>query len=81
MDESLIKFAMDAIEGYLQKYPDSADTVEGIHQWWIRWPNFPESISITLTALEHLEQAGTVERRKIGKRKIWRRPTSPEAFS
>lgn len=78
MDEKLLEFAVDAICSHLEKNPASADTVEGIHQWWIRWPGFPESIEVTAAALEQLEQTGFLQRLHAGKREIWRRPRDPD---
>ncbi|GAA5784792.1 hypothetical protein GCM10007860_17180 [Chitiniphilus shinanonensis] len=63
---------MKAIRDYLRTRPDSADTVEGIHEWWIRWPGEPEPLAVTREALERLQAAGEVERRLIGKRELWR---------
>ncbi len=73
MSERLVQFAVDAIVSYLQSHPDSVDTISGVHEWWILWPGTPESIIVTATALEQLEQAHLVERRRIGNTEIWRR--------
>ena len=73
-NESDIQFATDAIRKYLAMRPDSADTIKGIHQWWINWPNNPpDNIQITQSALEILVESGEMESRKIGSRLIWRR--------
>jgi aryl-phospho-beta-D-glucosidase BglC (GH1 family) len=74
MNEHLVQFAVDAIMSYLQSYPDSADTIHGVHEWWIGWPGTPEHIAVTATALAKLEQAHLIERRRIGNTEIWRRP-------
>jgi hypothetical protein len=74
MEENLIQFAIDAITSYLTLHPGAADTIEGIHLWWIRWPNIPESILVTAAALEKLEQTGLIEHQSVGNRKIWRLP-------
>ena len=78
MDEKLLEFAVAAIHTHLQAHPASADTVEGVHQWWIRWPGLPESIDVTIAALEQLEQSGFLERLRAGNREIWRRPRTVE---
>lgn len=78
MDENLIQFAVNSITDYLNAHPESADTVEGIHQWWIEWPGIAESISITSIALKQLEQTGQIERRRIGNQEIWRLPMRGE---
>ncbi|TJZ75495.1 hypothetical protein [Chitiniphilus eburneus] len=72
MDELLIETAMKAIRDYLRTRPDAADTVEGIHEWWITWPGEAEPLTITRAALERLEAGGELERRRIGKRELWR---------
>lgn len=70
--EDLVQVTADAILGYLQLHNSSADTIEGIHEWWIEWPSVPESILVTHLALLQLEQAGLVERRCFSNREIWR---------
>lgn len=76
MDEQLVVFAENAIRVYLAERPDSADTVEGIHRWWILWPGLPESPVVTQIALERLETAGEVEPVDVGNQVLWRRPRS-----
>jgi len=58
------------IENYLLQRPNATDTVEGIHNWWI---NSLGTISATKSALEQLEEDGTVEQYKIGNSVVWRR--------
>jgi len=70
--ENLVQVAVDAIMSYLNSHPDSADTIEGIHEWWIEWPALPESILVTHMALIQIEQSGLLERRYISGREIWR---------
>ena len=77
MDNKLISTAVDAIIGYLTGRPLAADTIEGIHCYWIQWDNdAPEMIAVTEAALLHLEEIGFVERTKAGNRDIWRRRVS-----
>ena len=76
MDEQLVVFAENAIRVYLAERPDSADTVEGIHRWWILWPRLPESPVVTQIALERLETAGEMEPVDVGNQVLWRRPRS-----
>ncbi|WP_338847069.1 hypothetical protein V8J88_25300 [Massilia sp. W12] len=77
--DATIQFVISAIELYLQRHPDSADTAEGIHQWWIEWPQQAESLHITLLALQELEKRGLICAQRIGNREIWRRPRPPSA--
>jgi hypothetical protein len=73
MHDSLLAEVETAIREYLRERPDSADTLEGIHRWWIRWPDRPESPALTEIALERLEAEGLVERFRVGHNVVWRR--------
>lgn len=73
MDRGLIEFAKDAIRRFLVLRPDAADTLEGIHRWWIDWPGQPESQVVTEVALEQLHAEGVVEPLRIGHNVLWRR--------
>ncbi len=66
-------FAVNSIERYLDDYPNAMDTLEGIHCWWIEWPNTPPDTSVTLMALEVLRKDGVVEQRRFGSKTIWRK--------
>lgn len=73
MDEQLVAFAEAAIRDFLAERPDSADTLDGVHRWWIRWPGPAESPVVTQVALEHLESAGEVESFRVGGSILWHR--------
>lgn len=72
-EESKVIFAMESIIRYLDEYPLAIDTLEGVHTWWIEWPEIAPDISITLIALETLEKQKVVERRRFGSKIIWRK--------
>ena len=73
-NDNKIQFAANAIQKYLAIKPDSADTSQAIHQWWIDWDGMPPyNIQITLSALDILVARGEMESVKIGSRLIWRR--------
>ena len=74
MDEQLVVFAENSIRVYLSERPDSADTLEGIHRWWILWPGLSESTVVTQIALERLESSGEMESVSVGHQVLWRRP-------
>lgn len=76
MDEQLVEFAENAIRVYLAHRPESADTIEGVHRWWIRWPALAESPVVTQIALERLVASGEIESFSIGNQVVWRRPRS-----
>jgi len=61
MNEQLVVFAMLSIRSRLQSAPHSADTVSGIHSFWIEWTEPVPSQAITLEALQRLASTGLVE--------------------
>lgn len=69
----MIAAAAQAIREYLTARPGAADTVEGIHAYWIQWGDNPEMIEVTEAALLELEEAGFVEHVVAGGRWLWRR--------
>ncbi|MFB9992093.1 hypothetical protein ACFFLM_08990, partial [Deinococcus oregonensis] len=73
MDEDLIRFASNEIINHVNANPESADTVQGIHQWWIQWPNAAALPTVTRAALEQLELEGFLQRLVVGGREVWRR--------
>lgn len=73
MDDKLIQAAATAIKHYLTERPAAADTLEGIHSYWIEWQGIPELMAVTEAALMQLQHAGFVECRMAGNRLIWRR--------
>ncbi|MGE9744228.1 hypothetical protein [Bdellovibrio bacteriovorus] len=70
---SMLRFPMSEITQTLQRNPQAADTLEGVHMYWIRWEGQPESIQITEVALQCLESQGVVERIKLVNHVLWRR--------
>ena len=82
MDNALISTAADAIIRYLTSRPMAADTIEGIHCYWIEWDNDdPEMLAVTEAALLHLEKIGFIERRSVGGKNIWRRVSIDDSRS
>ncbi|KAF0815282.1 hypothetical protein IGB42_00363 [Andreprevotia sp. IGB-42] len=72
MEKQLVTHTAALIQRYIASRPDAADTIEGIHLWWIDWPQSPEQPAVTLAALEQLEAADLMERVQIGGRELWR---------
>jgi hypothetical protein len=62
--------AVNAIRSYLHRHPNSADTLEGVVQWWLA-DGFPQEI--IAAALEHLLASGELELLSIGQHQLWRR--------
>lgn len=70
--EELIDFAVSEILEYLRLRPASADTLEGIHRWWIRWPDTEAALAVSEAALERLEERGDMQRVQVGSSLLWR---------
>ncbi|WP_459950833.1 hypothetical protein [Denitratisoma sp. agr-D3] len=73
MDSTFIENLAIAIIDYLQRHPKSADTLSGIHAWWL-----PSELALqpqlTEKALDLLVSRGQLESVTIGNNKIYRRP-------
>jgi len=46
-------------------------SVEGVHSFWIQWPEPTPPIAITAAALSLLKVQGLVENKEIGKLSLW----------
>jgi hypothetical protein len=79
VNNQALSFAIRAIEFRLSKSPNSADTIEGIHNYWIDWSEPVPPMQVTQQALEALEQKKLVEQVMVGERAVWRkaRPELP----
>lgn len=78
MDEALLLYAKGEIARYVAARPGCADTVEGVHQWWISWPG-AAAVAVTLAALQQLQCDGVVQGLRVGDRELWRRPRAGAA--
>jgi hypothetical protein len=80
MNHQVLNFAIRAIEFRLTESPNSADTVEGIHNYWINWSEPVPPLQVTQQALEVLEQEKFVELVMVGEKAVWRkaRPELPD---
>jgi hypothetical protein len=73
MHEQEIRHAMRQIRHVLRGKPAAADTVQGIHAWWIEWSEPGPHWSTTEQALERLQAEGVVECVTLEDgRKVWR---------
>lgn len=71
---SEIQSAMSSIRRHVEVHPNAADTLEGIHHFWIEWPiSQHPHISCTFVALTELETEGLMERFQFSNRELWRR--------
>lgn len=62
-----------SIVQYLALHLGAADTLEGVHSFWIDWPPYgQESIAVTETALYCLKDQGVVEAVRAGRYFLWR---------
>lgn len=72
MQEDEVRLAMEQIRAVVRRSA-RADTVEGIHAFWIDWPEPRPPMELTQLALERLEMAGEVERVTLeDRRQVWR---------
>ena len=65
-----IEAATGMIRAHVAAYPHSADTLEGVAQWWLEG-HFPPPL--IAAALERLLASGELERMDLGQRQLWRR--------
>lgn len=69
-----IRYAMEQIRHVLQQRPQAADTVEGIHTFWIEWQEPQPPLAATQAALELLQDEDVVECVQLESgRQVWRR--------
>ncbi|MDP1978360.1 hypothetical protein [Undibacterium sp.] len=66
-----LEFVRNSILSYLQARPNSADTVEGIQQFWIQWRDDALPLSVVSGILETMRNAGELEIVNLGGRTIW----------
>ncbi|MFZ6871756.1 hypothetical protein ACO0LF_06740 [Undibacterium sp. Di27W] len=74
MQAQELEFIRHSIHSYLQARPNSADTAEGIANFWIRWPGEALPLSMVMSVLENMRHAGELESVTVGGRTIWRAP-------
>ncbi|MFZ6757623.1 hypothetical protein ACO0K9_10475 [Undibacterium sp. Ji50W] len=67
-----LEFVTNAIRDYVRQRPNSADTAEGIANFWINWPGEVLPMSVVLPILESMRHAGELESMAVGGRTIWR---------
>lgn len=72
MTEPLVRDVADRLLAYLREHPRAADTLEGIHQWWLASPAPGMTPDITQRALELLEAEGRIERHAFIRCTVWR---------
>ncbi|HTH74950.1 MAG TPA: hypothetical protein VL635_11140 [Trinickia sp.] len=72
MNDELIEHVAAYIARYLEHNPAAADTVEGVHAFWIGAQCAQESIDVTQAALEYLLERGAIANVPIGNRVLWR---------
>jgi hypothetical protein len=54
-----------AIERYLVKHPNAADSLEGIRRWWLMRQRYEESAQQVQEALEQLLRDGAISKRVL----------------
>ncbi|MBN3728201.1 hypothetical protein [Burkholderia sp. Ac-20379] len=71
-DEASIEAIAERIQRYLCERPASADTTEGVHQWWLGGEAFDATLDATQAALALLARRGVLDAVKLGHRTVWR---------
>jgi hypothetical protein len=64
-------FATDILR-YLAEHPGAADTVQGIHQWWLHQAWAEDATRVTQAALDILVKRGWLTETEIPAPKIYR---------
>ena len=72
MNDELIERVAAHIARYLERNPAAADTVEGVHAFWIGAQCAQESLDVTQAALEYLLEQGAIMNVPVGNRMLWR---------
>ncbi|WP_115719784.1 hypothetical protein [Gallaecimonas mangrovi] len=72
-DSDRIEHISAAILAYLAIRPQAADTVEGVHQWWVNWAGQEAPIHLTEQALETLAEQGKLQFKDVAGKRIWRK--------
>ncbi len=66
------------VDDYLRSYPDAADSIEGIVNWWLLRQRHEQTRELVQQALEHLVAQGLVNKIATpGGEVIYARCTSP----
>lgn len=74
MNDALVQHVAALIAQYLQRRPAAADTVEGVHYFWVGAQGEELPLDIAQAALDLLLARGEVARVPIGNRVLWRAP-------
>lgn len=70
-DLDKVELVTGAIRRYLAGNPKAADTLDGIHRWWIDWGDEEESREATERALARLVEQGVMESVEIANRRVF----------
>lgn len=71
-DEDPVEKLAAAITLYARSRPRAADTLEGVHRWWIDWDEGEQRIELTEQALLLLQARGLMTCVKVGSVNLWR---------
>ena len=55
---------LEAIEGYLSRHPEAADTLQGISKWWVPEMGLEVSEAEVADALEHRPEDSPIKEQK-----------------
>lgn len=72
IDLATVESAAAAIKRYLDEHPGSADTVEGVAEWWLARQRVRETLAVVSQALNLLTDSGAVRKlRSVDGREIY----------
>src|SRR3954468_22151384 len=59
-DAAVVHEIARALEHYIQRFPDAADSIEGVHRWWLSPSLSEEAQSLVEAALTQLVEQGVL---------------------
>ena len=65
MQGAHLESVVAAIEAYLERHPDAADSAEGISRWWLARDGLDPCVEVVQAALSRLLERGVVTARTL----------------
>ena len=74
--EDEIVIIAEEIRGYLEKHPNSIDTLDGVANWWLLRQRYESAVEKVKIALEYLINIGVLEKvERYGNKTLYKRPS------
>ena len=72
-DDEIVIIA-EEIRGYLEKHPNSIDTLDGVANWWLLRQRYESAVEKVKKALEYLINIGVLEKvERYGNKTLYKR--------